>query len=77
MTGVLAARPGPGGTCSAAGSAIDALFYGSLLASAALVALRFAVEGAPAEGPPPAPRGGEDRPGELDPDRAARDTDGP
>ncbi len=41
--GVHAVRLGPGGSCSAAGSAIDWLFYGSAAAGAALVVLRALV----------------------------------
>ncbi len=41
--GVHAVRLGPGGSCSAAGSAIDWLFYGSAAAGAALVMLRTLV----------------------------------
>jgi hypothetical protein len=48
--GVLAARVGPGGNCSSAGSAIDVLFYGSLFVGAIAVALAAAF--APAEPPP-------------------------
>ena len=40
--GVLAMRPGPGGNCSSAGSAIDVLFYGSVLVGALAVALAAA-----------------------------------
>ena len=47
--GVLAVRVGPGANCSSAGSAIDILFYGSVIASALAVALAAAL-------PPKAPR---------------------
>lgn len=40
--GVLAARIGPGANCSSAGSAIDVLFYGSVLVGAIAVALAAA-----------------------------------
>ena len=40
--GVLAVRVGPGANCSSAGSAIDILFYGSVIASALAVALAAA-----------------------------------
>jgi hypothetical protein len=40
--GVLAVRAGPGGNCSSAGSAIDVLFYGSMIAGALAVALAAA-----------------------------------
>ena len=40
--GVLAVRAGPGGNCSSAGSAIDVLFYGSVLVGALAVALAAA-----------------------------------
>lgn len=62
--GVLAVRVGPGANCSSAGSAIDILFYGSVIASALAVALAAALP----------PREKEVRPDELgdagvDPDR--------
>ena len=41
--GVLAVRIGPGANCSSAGSAIDLLFYGSVIASALAVALAAAL----------------------------------
>jgi hypothetical protein len=41
--GVLAVRMGPGANCSSAGSAIDILFYGSVIASALAVALAAAL----------------------------------
>lgn len=41
--GVLAVRVGPGANCSSAGSAIDILFYGSVIASALAVALAAAL----------------------------------
>jgi hypothetical protein len=40
--GVLAVRLGPGANCSSAGSAIDILFYGSVLVGAVAVALAAA-----------------------------------
>jgi hypothetical protein len=40
--GVLQVRLGPGANCSSAGSAIDMLFYGSVLAGALAVALAAA-----------------------------------
>jgi hypothetical protein len=40
--GVLAVRFGPGANCSSAGSAIDVLFYGSVLVGAIAVALAAA-----------------------------------
>ncbi len=40
--GVLAVRMGPGANCSSAGSAIDVLFYGSVLVGAIAVALAAA-----------------------------------
>ncbi len=40
--GVLAIRPGPGANCSSAGSAIDILFYGSVVVGAIAVALAAA-----------------------------------
>lgn len=51
--GVLCVRQGPGGNCSSAGSAIDILFYGSLLMGALSVALAAAFPPAP---PPPEPK---------------------
>lgn len=54
--GVLAVRLGPGANCSSAGSAIDVLFYGSVLVGALAVALAAAFPPRPAEeGPPSAP----------------------
>ena len=41
--GVLCVRLGPGANCSSAGSAIDVLFYGSVIASALAVALAAAL----------------------------------
>lgn len=63
--GVLRVRLGPGANCSSAGSAIDVLFYGSVIIGALAVALAAAFpprEPKPAEahasddpeGPPPA-----------------------
>ena len=46
--GVLAVRVGPGANCSSAGSAIDILFYGSVIASALAVALAAALPVKPA-----------------------------
>lgn len=40
--GVLRVRCGPGANCSSAGSAIDVLFYGSVIAGALAVALAAA-----------------------------------
>jgi hypothetical protein len=40
--GVLAVRVGPGANCSSAGSAIDILFYGSVIVGALAVALAAA-----------------------------------
>jgi hypothetical protein len=40
--GVLRARFGPGANCSSAGSAIDVLFYGSVIVGALAVALAAA-----------------------------------
>lgn len=48
--GVLCARLGPGANCSSAGSAIDVLFYGSVLVGALAVALAAVI-------PPTAPHG--------------------
>ncbi|HLM75752.1 MAG TPA: hypothetical protein VK459_23720 [Polyangiaceae bacterium] len=51
--GVLAVRLGPGANCSSAGSAIDVLFYGSLVVGALAAALAAAL-------PPRAPDPEED-----------------
>lgn len=58
--GVLVARVGAGANCSSAGSAIDILFYTSVIAGAIAVALSaaFPPRGAVREG-----GGGEDGPG--------------
>ena len=40
--GVLSVRAGPGGNCSSVGSAIDVLFYGSVIVGALAVALAAA-----------------------------------
>lgn len=48
--GVLAVRRGPGANCSSAGSAIDVLFYGSVLVGALAIALAAAF---PPEREPP------------------------
>lgn len=53
--GVLSVRVGPGANCSSAGSAIDILFYGSVIASALAVALAAALP----------PKGKDVRPDEL------------
>jgi hypothetical protein len=55
--GVLAVRPGPGANCSSAGSAIDVLFYGSVIVGALAVALAaaFPPREPEAEPPPPGP----------------------
>ena len=50
--GVLRVRLGPGANCSSAGSAIDVLFYGSVLVGALAVALAAAF-------PPRDPKDGE------------------
>lgn len=68
--GVLVARVGAGANCSSAGSAIDILFYTSVIAGAIAVALSAAFPPRPAEAsragedgsPPDAPSG--DDPGE-------------
>ncbi len=58
--GVLAVRTGPGANCSSAGSAIDVLFYGSVIVGAIAVALAAAFPPRePEEEPPPPP----ERPG--------------
>ncbi len=48
--GVLAVRVGPGANCSSAGSAIDILFYGSVIVGAVAVALAAAFPPRPARG---------------------------
>jgi hypothetical protein len=59
--GVLAVRLGPGANCSSAGSAIDVLFYGSVVAGALAVALAAAFPPRPAaESPEPEPERDED-----------------
>lgn len=65
--GVLAVRVGPGANCSSAGSAIDVLFYGSVIVGAIAVALAAAF--------PPREVGhdGEEPPRHPDPDLAAPD----
>ena len=50
---VLAVRLGPGANCSSAGSAIDVLFYGSLVVGALAAALSAALPPRP-----PEPNGG-------------------
>lgn len=60
--GVLAVRLGPGANCSSAGSAIDVLFYGSVIVGAVAVALAAAF--------PPRERRDEDDDGERDDDSA-------
>jgi hypothetical protein len=57
--GVLAVRVGPGANCSSAGSAIDVLFYGSVLVGAIAVALAaaFPPREPPKEEPAPVPPG--------------------
>lgn len=61
--GVLCVRQGPGGNCSSAGSAIDILFYSSLLLGAISVALAAAF-------PPAPPPDDTDKDGEQKPDAA-------
>jgi hypothetical protein len=61
--GVLRVRLGPGANCSSAGSAIDVLFYGSVLVGALSVALAAAfpprepkeAEALAGDEPPPPP----------------------
>lgn len=68
--GVLRVRLGPGANCSSAGSAIDVLFYGSVIVGALAVALAAAF--------PPKPPGkdddasGDDAGGEGAPHEAPR-----
>jgi hypothetical protein len=54
-------RLGPGGNCSSAGSAIDVLFYGSMIVGALAAALAAAM-------PPRAPVKGDSSDGEGDTD---------
>jgi hypothetical protein len=61
--GVLAVRAGPGGNCSSAGSAIDVLFYGSVIVGALAVALAAAFP--PQKEDPPKAEGDADGPGET------------
>jgi hypothetical protein len=64
--GVLAVRVGPGANCSSAGSAIDVLFYGSVIVGAIAVALAAAF--------PPRERKDDDDDGEgSEPREGARD----
>jgi hypothetical protein len=64
--GVLRVRLGPGANCSSVGSAIDVLFYGSVIAGAIAVALAAAFppkqddEGEGGEAGPAAGGGGPD-----------------
>lgn len=65
--GVLVARVGAGANCSSAGSAIDILFYTSVIAGAIAVALSAAFPPRGGEGPgrdegapPPEPPSGDD-----------------
>jgi hypothetical protein len=62
--GVLRVRLGPGANCSSAGSAIDVLFYGSVVVGALAVALAAAFpprpRGDPESAPPPPPEGQND-----------------
>lgn len=60
--GVLCARLGPGANCSSAGSAIDILFYGSVLVGALAVALAAAIPPAPPDGEGDGPGGPGDGP---------------
>ncbi len=48
--GILAVRVGPGANCSSAGSAIDILFYGSVIVGAIAVALAAAFPPRDADG---------------------------
>jgi hypothetical protein len=70
--GVLVARVGAGANCSSAGSAIDILFYTSVIAGAVAVALSAAFPPRSAEAqdraggdPPPDVPSGDDPRGEL------------
>ena len=73
--GVLVARLGAGANCSSAGSAIDILFYTSVIAGAIAVALSAAFPPRPAEAQgaskggapsaPPGPPSGDDPGDEL------------
>jgi hypothetical protein len=58
--GVLRVRLGPGANCSSAGSAIDVLFYGSVIIGALAVALAAAFP--PREPEPAAAQAGDDPP---------------
>lgn len=62
--GVLAVRLGPGANCSSAGSAIDVLFYGSVIVGAIAVALAAAF-------PPRAPKDGDGEEGDPPPQAEA------
>ena len=58
--GVLRVRLGPGANCSSAGSAIDVLFYGSVIIGALAVALAAAFP--PREPEPAEAQAGDDPP---------------
>jgi hypothetical protein len=58
--GVLRVRVGPGANCSSAGSAIDVLFYGSVIVGALAVALAAAFP--PREPKPPEAQADDDPP---------------
>ena len=66
--GVLAVRLGPGANCSSVGSAIDVLFYGSVVAGAVAVALAAAF-------PPKADPPGGDAPADPAPPEGAGPSD--
>lgn len=70
--GVLVARAGAGANCSSAGSAIDILFYTSVIAGAVAVALSAAFPPRPAEANGPSP-GDRPRATSGDPSPAADD----
>lgn len=60
--GVLKVRVGPGANCSSAGSAVDVLFYGSVIVGAVAVALAAMIppkepEAEPPSEPPPPSEG--------------------
>jgi hypothetical protein len=58
--GVLAVRVGPGANCSSAGSAIDVLFYGSVVVGAIAVALAAAFPPREPDDDAPSGKGGGD-----------------
>lgn len=63
--GVLCVRLGPGANCSSAGSAIDVLFYGSVVLGALAVALAAAIPPGGRRAGPPGPQAPDDGAGQA------------